>query len=359
MLLKNKPNILKTTYLKEKIIEKIYDLWYLKYTKNFIWRNKGKILVSSLDGLGDNVIKQKTFDLLCERFGNENVYILCLNGWSNIFSNMGYNVIGYKIGKTIIEKLKNKIKLCKQLNELGIDKYIYLENSWIHEIDDKIHCIERIGFYKEKKDNKLNVNIEFKDEYILNNQQRFIKEYLNKKISIKELKPNLRKILREDKTKDIISIGIGASTRRKSLPIEKMAEILEFLLKKYPQKKLLLLGAGKKQKEYTNKLLKYIKNENIIDCVDKFSLMETAQTIGNSLFFIGYDSGLSNLALSLNTKYLCLFWTEKKEWLHPFENAKFILGNMKNYEEDKHFGTPILNSITLNQIEIALHELNL
>src|SRR3712207_7545111 len=44
--------------------------------------------------------------------------------------------------------------------------------------------------------------------------------------------------------------GIGAANREKTMSTTNMKKIVEFLLERYPDKKIIFLGSGKKQKKY-------------------------------------------------------------------------------------------------------------
>lgn len=355
---KIKPRCLKTTTLKNNIINICCKIWVLFYGKRYKYENKGKVLAITLQALGDNILKSKIYKIAEEYYGKENFYILCRDKWASIFEKMGFNVIEYRKNKNMLKRIKDQISYMKEIKKLGTDKIIIADCNSGVGLD--IQSNFRIGMSTEEKDINLDMTVTIdENSYILENHLKLIEAITNKKYSLEEVRPDIREILQEKRYNNIISIGLGASHEQKTLPISKMVEILKLLLKKYPDKDICLLGAGKKQKVYANEIEKILNNSKVKNYVDKFELLETVQMIGDSDFFIGYDSGLSNIAFALRKKYICLFWTKSKVWQHPFENVKVILGDEKNPVHDGYYGTDILNSIKVEQVEEALKELKL
>ena len=132
------------------------------------------------------------------------------------------------------------------------------------------------------------------------------------------------------------------------------------MLKKFPDKKVILLGSGSKQNKIANQLLDEISYEKILNFVDKINLKEVMQVIKDSDLFIGGDSGLYNIAFALNKKIICLHWDSNKSiWEHNFNNVKILKGNGTEKDKNEKYGTPTLNSITFEQIENAINELEI
>lgn len=360
-LKKAKPQWLKTSYIKSSIVNKSFNLWLYFFKKNFKYINKGKVLIITMEALGDNVVKATSFKILSDYFGKDNVYIQCRDRWSSVYKKMGLNVIDYKRDKSIIKRILFLINNCKKINSLGIDRVIIFDHAGFSGHGKDIFCNCRIGTTLLDNDDNLDiaVKIEGEDPYILDRHIKLLQVITGNNYTLEDVKPDMREVLKKKKYSNVIAIGLGASHEKKTLPIRKMIEILNLLLKKYPEKEICLLGAGKKQKIYAEEIEKQLNNKKVKNYIDKFELLETIQMIGDSDFFIGYDSGLSNIAFSLRKKYICLFWTKSKTWQHPFKDVKIILGDEKNIVSDGYYGTEILNSIKTEQIEKALKELEL
>lgn len=354
-----KPNFLKSSYLKNRLADFLFKRWLRKFKKSFNPIKTDKVLVVSMKALGDNVVKANSFKIMAEKYGKENLYIMCRDKWSSIFQELGYNVLEMKKLKNPLKNAKYKIDFFKKVNDFGFKEIILFEFEGTEEVLEGIVCDNKIGIYNKKQNSYMQrvVEIDYDKTYILDRQIYLLKELFNEDFTRDEIRPDMRALFDEKKYSNIISIGIGASSERKTMPIKNMGDILKMILEKYPNEKIILLGSGKKQEEYAKKLIEYCKSSKIESFVGKASLLETIRVINDSRFFLGYDSGLSNVAFSLRKKYICLFWTNMTTWKHQFNDLRIIKGDGKNPSNDGYHGTDILNSIKVEQIEIALTEL--
>lgn len=303
-----------------------------------------KVLIVTMDALGDNLLKVKSIEKIAEFYGKENTYILCKDKWQDIYLKQGYNVF--------VDRYKNtleRIKLYRELNKFKYKKVIYFIHDQKNISEEFINSYDKIE-YRIKNS---------KDKYILEYHKDFLREILNKDIEINDLIPDLRYIFDNLKKQNIITVGIGSAARVKTMPVVKMAEIINYLGKKYPNSKLILLGSGKTQVKYQKELAKCINIKNVVDLVDKISLLESLEYIAKSKFYIGYDSGLTNAAFVLKTKYICLHWTHFKTWKHEFKGCVTLLGEGENLYKESKYGCDLLNSITLSQIQKGLEVLNI
>jgi len=354
-----KPNFLKSSYLKNKLADFLFKRWLRKFKKNFNPIRTDKVLVVSMKALGDNVVKANSFKIMAEKYGKENLYIMCRDKWSSIFQELDYNVLEMKKIKNPLKNAKYKIEFFKKINNLGFKEVILFEFEGTEEVLEGIVFDNKIGIYNKKQNSYMRrvVEIDYDKTYILDRQIYLLKELFNEDFTRDEIRPDIRELFHSKKYNNIISIGIGASSERKTMPIKNMGDILKMILKRYPNEKIILLGSGKKQEEYARKLIDYCKTDKIESFVEKVSLVETIRVINDSLFFLGYDSGLSNVAFALRKKYVCLFWTDMTTWEHRFNDLRIIKGDGKNPINDGYHGTDILNSIKAEQIKTALIEL--
>lgn len=332
---------MKWSHLKREISKKIIRFFSEDESKNK--NESNKILIVTLDALGDNLVKTKTIEIISEYYGRENICILCKDKWADIYIKLGY--------KTYVDEYKNTIKrvfLYRKLNKINFKKVVYFKHDLLEKQE---YFFPRNKIIEQVMDKKYN--------YILEQHIDLLEKLTKEKFTVDDVKPNLKKEFRNLNIKNTISIGIGASNRVRTLPIKKMIEIINLLLKKFPDKKIVLLGSGKKQEEYTKEIIKVIKNKNLINMVEKIKLIETLEIVANSDLFIGYDSGLINAAFAFQTKYICLHWGKVETWWHKFENCITLIGDEKNIEKDETYGTDILNSITILQVEEALDDLKI
>lgn len=332
---------MKWSHLKREISKKII-IFFSKNRKKYS-NESNKVLIVTLDALGDNLVKTKTIEIISKFYGVENTYILCKDKWADLYLKLGY--------KTYIDEYKNLIKrvfLYKKLNKQNFKKIIYFKHDLLEKQE-----------YFFPKDKIIEQTMNKKYNYILEQHIDLLEILTKEKFNLNDIRPDLKKEFRNLNIKNTISIGIGASNPIRTLPIKKMIKIIELLLRKFPNKSIVLLGSGKKQEEYAKEVMKAIKNKNLINKVEKIKLIETLEIVANSDLFIGYDSGLINAAFTFQTKYICLHWGNVETWWHKFENCITLIGDGKNIEKDEVYGTDILNSISISQIEDALDDLKI
>lgn len=336
-----KIKLFKTSFWKSKIKLFIIKLFLIDFKLKFP-KDNNNLLIITLDALGDNVVKSKTIEILANSFGKDNTYILCKSKWEEIYKLQNYKNIFVDETKWSIFY---KIKLYRKLNKIGFSKIAILNHS---------HLPQEMNFivHGDKYDMSESVN------YILEKHVIILKKILGKDYSIEEVKPNLKKYFSAQKNKNIITVAVGTADYPKTWTYPNFKKYIEGLMKLKQKQKIFLLGTGKKQKNMVLKLISEIKDENLIDCVDLLNFKELIQLIRDSEFFIGGDSGLYNIAFSLETNTICLHWCkEKTPWEHSGKNIKILKGKGGQEYIDSKYGTDILNSITFEQIKEAINEL--
>ena len=157
---------------------------------------------------------------------------------------------------------------------------------------------------------------------------------------------------------NIISIAVGASSDKRTCTYDNLKNYIENILKFKENKVIYLLGTGKKQEKIAKQLIENINSDRLVNLVDKIDLNEVIQIINDSDFFIGGDSGLFNIAFSLEKNAICLHWSKDKfVWEHSGKNIKILKGKGGQEYIDSKYGTDILNSITFEQVKEAINEL--
>lgn len=224
-----KIKFLKTSYLKRKVREGIVKLSLLDYKFLKSKKENKNVLIVTMDALGDNIVKSRTIEILAEEYGKENIYILCKNKWKILYEMQGYKNI-------FVDETKwnvfYKIKLYRKLNKIGFFKVAIFNHF-------SLPPEERYIYSGEKYDMSESVN------YILEKHIILLNKMLKRKFTLEEVKPDIRKYFLDKKYENIISIALGASNDKRTLPIYKMEKIILQLLNKFPDKTIMLLGAGK------------------------------------------------------------------------------------------------------------------
>lgn len=358
-----KPKFLKTSYLKQEIREFLIKILFLfNYFEENYKSGEKSLLISSTDGMGDAVVRQKLLDMIIEKESNfyDNIYVLASKNSYEFFKIFGYNVILRSDDERT--KLVKRIKFIKKLTNLNIEKVIHLEFDIQDEFIRYLKSKEKIGFhniYHPETDKLLTQAIKMGDKYVLEDCVSFANQYFNKKFNLEELRPNLDERLQDRSFNKNIVIGVGANSRKKIIDIDRMKEYLVKIHEKYPDEEIILIGKGKLELEIS----KQLEGENIKNLVNKLSLEESLNEIRKAKLYIGNDSGLYNLAFGLNKKIICFFGGEKSP---RFKHNKFKNIEVLNYDKntkpkniisESRYGTYELNNISLDKFEDALNNI--
>ena len=355
-----KPLWLKKSYLKYNINNVLFSVFSIFIPKN---KSKNKILVTELDGIGDIVVRSEILDLLAEKYGKENIIVLvtfaedliALNGYQyEVFEkNSHYNFL----------KL---LKLYKKIARYGFWKFYSLE--FLPE--DKLNFLKKVDFeevygfrggvFDKWNQKKKSINLIDKNgEKVLNIVFNYARKFINTDLQIEDMRPNLKIKTIE---KDYISLGIGTSDRKRQISPVKMKIFLNYIMTKNSKIKIHILGNGKNDELYFNKLLCLENRDNLVSYVSKLSLLETTKQITDSKLYIGFDSGLYNIAYALNKKIIVIVDKNiSPQFRHNDPKIRFLYKEMnietKESVTDEVFGNENINSISIDVFKKAFEDI--
>lgn len=340
-----KPYWIKKSYLKYKINNILFSIFQI-----FIPKNKlgNKVLITELDGIGDIIIRQKLVELIADKYGKENIVILAMNGLDLIdFLGFKYEVFDKNAHYNFIKLIKLFMKLCKydfsilySLEFPAENKLDFLNKLMLKEI----YAFEGGSIGKWKKEN---VNtVEKKKGKVLEVLYDYTCKFIKYDIEREEIRPELNM---ETSDMGYIAVGIGASNKKRIASPEKMAEFLEILIKENPDIKFHMLGYGESDILYFQMLKeKFNSDKNLVCLVNKLSLGETVKQIANAKCFIGFDSGLYNIAYALKKKQICIVSLNgSQDFFHEDKNIKFLYKELNEDSEGKTVNSDYNNDINL------------
>lgn len=347
--------ILKKAYIRDRLNSLIINFIF-KFCK---FETEENILIKSMDGIGDILVRSKLAELVAEknRLDNSKVYFLMKEQYKNLGTFLGYNVIGLD-RKTEKNLLKRFFKFY-EINK----RYINLEFG-NDNITANIIAKEKIGNLDESKMtscyNKYFTKpfkVSESHKKILNKMREFGEKILEREVSLEEIIPDLRDKFPID-NKDIV-IAVGSTARNRGCSPLKMKEYIEEIFKIYPEEKIILVGNGNLQKEYAKKIIELLPNKKIIDFVDKTNLMEAFELVTKSKLFVGFESGLYNLCFVTRKKGIGLFrdisvpFAHEVPWLKNIGPSEKIDRSVK----DEEYPDEKINSISVESFRNALEEL--
>lgn len=350
----------KKSYIKQSI--NLYAIRLIMFLLSWSFPKKEKVLIKSADGIGDLLIRSKLAEMIQEKYGKENCIFLVKDSFVQMGKILNYNCIGFS--KREEEDFFPRLKKMYQLNKLGIKVYINLEFGGDITVGN-IFAEKKIGMidpnpFVSRCNKYYDFNfLKLENIYILD-----LVTYMGKKIIDSNLKkedffPDLRNIY--PSSDHGISVAVGTSSRDKVTSPYIMAEYLKLVIKKYPKEKIYLLGNGKLQENYAEKLIEILKNEKIINLVNTTNIEEAFEKIANSKIFIGFDSGMYNFAFTVRKKTIAFFENNKKSFFHnePWINVLYPDKESKTLDTkgDKVYTNILMNSIDIKKIEKVLEKL--
>lgn len=350
--------ILKKAYIRDRINSSIINFTF-KFCK---FENNGKILVKSMDGIGDILVRSKLAEKIIEKYGKENVYFLMKDHYKNLGEFLGYNVIGIprKSEKNLFKRLKMMYKINKKYSPQKFFNIEFGNDSVVANIiaKDKIG-VEDNGKMVQHYNKDYTKSFSFRDinEKVLDKIKDIGENILENKLKSEDILPDLRYKFPID-NKDIV-IAVGSTARNRVCNPIKMKEYIEEIIKFYPNEKIILVGNGELQKNYAKKILEMIPNKNIIDFVDKTNLMEVFELVTKSRLFVGFESGLYNLCFVTRKKGIGLFrdtsvpFAHEVPWLKNIGPSEKIDRSIK----DSEYPDEKINSISVESFRNALEEL--
>lgn len=353
---------MKKKYLKKSYIQEGINLYLIRFILSFFKKkfipNGEKVLIKSCDGIGDTLVRTKLMELIEKKYGKENIYVLMKSGYTSLGEMLGYKTIGYsrKERKNFFSRLKKMY----ELNSMGFSKYINVE--FANDITvGNLFIPERIGridtnWQVERNNRYYTKSYSFGNDYVMNQIKVMAKEILDLNLSMEELIPDLRYLF-DIKEKSIV-IAVGSTGRDKVCSPILLSKFILELRKVYKNEKIKLVGNGKLQQEYAKKLIELLKDDNVVNLVDKTSIKEVFEEVSKSKIFIGFDSGLYNACFALRKKGIILFRNNSGSFIHNVPWLKIVYPKTirENIIDSEYPGIEI-NSITVEEFKKAIEEM--
>jgi len=301
-------------------------------------QNYNKILIIQLWGIGETILILPAIKALRDKYKKSNIDILVTSRNKEIFYN---------------NKDINNVKVLK-LNPISIKLFIlknYKKYDLVIDMEEYLNTSAIIAFYTGKKrigySHGIRSNL-YTETVDYNDKQHTVYTFLDllKPLGIKktvEKLPQLNYSLNDKKNIDnllkkyninkkmLIGLGIGAAESAKSRmwPMERFAELSDYLIKKY-NAKIILIG-NREEKNFTDQLQNLIKNKNnSFNVAGKINVREMFYLISLCKLFIGNDSGPMHVAAAQGVKTIGLFGCNLPVRFAPFGKNNYFLYKKNN-----------------------------
>lgn len=317
-----------------------YYLWLLADPSKFkkIDKNKiKKVLIIHLGAIGELVLTTPIFPALKKEL-NCQMSFLVSGGKEPVFENNPY------ISEVITPKESFKENI-RQLRSRNYDLAIILYPATLKinlicllaKIKYRIGCFpiirggpsllltKRIFPPVLNKKNVIEENLQMIRQIGIDNPAPKLEFYLSKKED-KELKIMLNKL----KVKDYAIVHPGYSYANKYefssklWPLERYAEVVDYLIEKYNFK--VFLTGNKDEKDFSDKIMNLIKNKNnVIIANEIFNLRGLSALISQARVFFCAPTGIVHIGMAFNTPTIQLFGIgDYEKWHIPNDNFKIL-----------------------------------
>lgn len=350
--------ILKKAYIRDCINSSLINFIF-KFCK---FNHNGKILVKSMDGIGDILVRSGLAEKIIEKYGKENVYFLMKEHYKNLGEMLDYNVIG--IPRKSEKKFFKRLKMMYSINKnYSPKKFLNIEfgnDSTIANISaeekigiyDSYEMVKRYNKYYTKTFKLVNDNVK-----VLEKIREIGENVLEEKIKLEEIIPNLSNRFNIEE-KNIV-IAVGSTDRSRVCSPKRMKDYIKILNKKFPNEKIILVGNGELQKKYAEDLIKMLPELSIENFIDKTTLKEVFEIVAKSKLFIGFESGLYNFCFVARKKGIGLFkdttvsFAHEVPWIKNIGPEEEIIDNFV----DEEYPDRRINNISTEKFEKTVEEL--
>lgn len=350
--------ILKKAYIRDLVNSSLINLIF----KFFDFKSDGKILVKSMDGIGDILVRSRLAEKIIEKYGAENVYFLMKEHYKALGEMLGYNVIG--IPRKSEKNFFRRLKMMYQINKIYSPKKFFNIEFGNDSIVANIYANEKIGrkddYPTVQRYNKYYTKtFEFSknNKKVLENIKDIAENILNEKIKLEDIIPNLGE--KFNKKEEGIVIAVGSTARDRVCSPNRMKEYILEVSKFYPNEKIILVGNGELQKQYANFLLEELPGLNIKNLIDKTTLKEVFEIVASSKLFVGFESGLYNFCFVIRKKGIALFKNVDVPFAHEVPWLKIIGPDEEKIDNlfDENYPDEKINNISVKKFRKAIEEL--
>lgn len=360
-------------------IDFIGSILFFWIKKNQAIDKKGikRILVVKLDHLGDSFILTPLFEYLAKEFPTAKIDIICLELTKPVFENNPHirKVIAFNYFRTWRENgkragFKDTLQLIKDLKKERYDLFIDARGEpFASLLGFLIGARYRIGFGREEVGgflytNPLNYNSEKheseKNKVILKALDIEVREWHPEVYIGENEKSKMENLLKENFSKPIAAIHIGAGLPHKIWPVENFTELISTLLKRYDYE-FILLG-GKDDNILVQNLIGFLKPDiKLKDFTGRLTIREVYYLLSKANIFIGSDSVFAHFAGALGIPAIEIMngAINKNRWTALGEGVCVVTGfdgNHKCLLDKCKYPCPHMSIVTVKEVFDAVEK---
>jgi len=351
----SRPKWLKSSFIKNKLYE-LFLLDYYIQAKGIKNKNSNTILIVLGGGLGDTVVHYPAVKYILDNYKYGEIMVATEDKWISHYEVLNQKTISYTYTNNLFKRLVRNREFFNVVNGFKPKRVVYFHAY--QQLHKFIGCESSIagGYISE---NEVDEKTEYfkQDKLVLDLMYEFLYSFFNRKDIVLDF--SIQWPYKNNEYSKVICYGVGAAGSHKIMEIEKSVEIINHLAQRFPDKTILLMGSGERQERYANRILEKVDNTRVQSSINAFSIVESFTVINSCSMYFGPDSALYNAAALFGRPTVVFFPYEKQPFEHQLPNVVHVKGSGIIDQERFEFGTKLLNSITLEDIESKLIELKL
>lgn len=309
--------------------------WSLKRTK-ILPQTKRILWIHSSSHIGDSLMRLSSVSLLC----NFDVDLYAGESATTLFSSSELFRQVFKVGQdeTLILKEHYDLIILDDLKSESIKRK--------KKLFPKTHFVTIHEFFDYCRDDFNFIFFSWhRMAYLLRDIQPYHDIESQAKLTI-SIPAGVRRCVEQlpiNNTSIAVAVG-GEDSRRTYQAWEKVVQKLH---KHNSNRKIVLVGS-RNGLTMRDRIITEIPSQNIIDCVGKYSLLETAAIIKECCLLICADGGLLHISNAVGTQSVCLFAGVKPEFRETHKKMSYTLYNENNVNYiNSHEITKLAAAITV------------
>lgn len=294
-------------------------LWFIRIMINKIPTIHKKehydLVILKVCLIGDFIMEYDPMVDMMKTFKGKKVLLICPNLIMPFVSDDVFftGIIGYDFKKVL--SISYWYKLSSKLKRISSDIVYY--SAWerypegdliVNAIKSKelvgMKLIKGKSFINSCFDKQYTRLLEFpSEENEIKQMEFFARNTYNPQYEYGHNPLPVKKIRFDEICSPFVIISVSSSIEKKMWPLKKFAELIKALPKKLT---IVITGAGNDDLKRAKELIELVDNREIINFVNKTSLVELASLISQSLFVVGNDSSAVHIAAATRVPSICV-----------------------------------------------------
>ncbi len=282
------------------------------------------ILVRLPNWLGDMVMSTAFLDALSREYPNAKIHLVVKNSLQDLAGHFKGSYVIHPFDKKKFPGLRGAFRFGRRLHSLRFDLFVSLPDSFSSAVMGWASgALTRIGYKKEAR--SLLLTKSFPRPTSLHRAEAYLellrlftgKNYPKSTVGLR------RDLQNKEETFIAVNFNSEASSRR--MPIDKGRAILESLAERFPDRRIVLIGAPSEVTFVERFLEPPFANNQVSNAAGSTELNGLIRLLSSASLLLSTDSGPAHLANSLGIPVIVLFGAGNEQQTAPFRRENLTV----------------------------------